>query len=315
MPTPVHGGLHGGEVPGPDLEEEADGGEVAGVGFQKMLQEVAGAGGVLIFLTGGGEGERGLAGEVVEEVEHVCHAAEALGGGEVGEEVVRAAEDGEVEAGLDGAGVLVCLGAGAGEPGQPLQVLGRGRRGGSELPPVELVVGVAAEDGLDVGDEGGGVAAEAGEGPGDVERGEVGGGAAAVRGEEGLEDGGGLGEAAGGEVEAGEVAAGGGDLVGAGGGGRVVQPVAEQGGGFVGLLGGVGGVEEGLDLWPGGGGVAGGLGEEEELQGGGLLCLCAGGGGLEEVEAEGVGFFQGELLDELGEAGEGGGLDAGEAGL
>jgi hypothetical protein len=312
--TPEDGGLHGGEVVGLDLEEEAEGGEVAWMVFEVMFQQVAGAGEVLILIAGLSELDvgGGAVFDEVEKIEHFREAAEPGGGGEDGEEVAGGVQTGEMKGGLEGAGFVFGLEAGGGESGEPGEVVGAGRWVVGELPPVKVLLGVLAESGLDEGDEWGGVLAEAGKCPGDIEGGEVG---RAAGLQERLEGGEGLGELAGGEVEAGELAAGVRHLGGVLRCGRVVQPVVEQAGGFVGLLGGEGGVDEGLYLGPGGGGMAGGLGEELELEEGGLIGLGPGGEGLEELEAEGVCFIEGEFFEDAWGIGERGWFDADEAGL
>lgn len=66
--APEDGGLHGGEVVGFDLEEEAKSGEVAWLVFEVMFQQVAGAGEVLILIAGLGELDVG-GGSVFDEVE------------------------------------------------------------------------------------------------------------------------------------------------------------------------------------------------------------------------------------------------------
>jgi hypothetical protein len=312
--APEDGGLHGGEVVGFDLEEEAEGGEVAWLVFEVMFQQVAGAGEVLILIAGLGELDVG-GGSVfdeVEEGENFRQAAEPCGGGEDGEKVTGGVQTGEMKGGLKGSGFVFRLEAGGGESGEPGEVVGAGRWVVGELPPVEVMLGVLTEGGLDEGDECGGVLAEAGKCPGDIEGGEVG---RAAGLQQRLEGGEGLGELAGGEVEAGELTAGVRHLCGVIRCGRVVQPVAEEAGGFVGLLGGEGGVDEGLYLGPGGDGMAGGLGEELELEEGGLIGLGTGGEGLEELEAEGVCFIEGELFEDAWGIAEGRWFDADEAGL
>jgi hypothetical protein len=308
--APEDGGLHGGEGVAFDLEAEAEGGEVGGGLLEAMFEEAAGAVGVLLLVAGFGEGEGGggLVGggggffEAVEEVEHFGEAVDAGGGGEDGEEFGGGDEGGEVEAEFDGASVLLGFGAGVGEAVEPEEVGGIGGGGGGEFAPVELVLGVVAEEGFDGGDEGGGVLGEAGEGPGEVEGFEIWLGLIL---DEGSEEVGGFVGVFGSEVKVCEGEAGGVDLFGVVRGRRVVEPIAEEGDGFVGHLGGNGVVDEGLDMSPGGGGVAGGFGEEVVLHAGLLVASGAGGEGLEEMEAERVGFVEGEFLEEGGGDGEG----------
>ena len=207
-----------------------------------------------------------------------------------------------MEAEFDGAGVLLGLGAGVGEAVEPEEVGGIRGGGEGEFAPVELVLGVAAKEGFDGGDEGGRVLGEASDGPGEVEGVEI---RLGLILDEGSEEFGGFVGLFGGEMEVGEGAAGGVDLLGVVRGGGVVEPVAEEGDGFVGDLGGDGVVDEGLDLGPGGGGMACGFGEEVVLHAGLLVAGGAGGEGLEEVKAEGVGFVEGEFLEEGGGDGEG----------
>jgi hypothetical protein len=61
--------------------------------------------------------------------------------------------------------------------------------------------------------------------------------------------------------------------------------------------------------------MAGGLGEELELEEGGLIGLGTVGEGLEELEAEGVCFIEGEFFEDAWGIGERGRFDADEAGL